>query len=78
MRGLQGATLATNDAVGSLILDTAPRGVTGMGRDRGQVPRLPAGAHLMVHLEPGAHPDHRHGGSIEAWLAVRARHAKIP
>lgn len=41
MRGLRGATLATIDAVGSLILDTAPRGVTGMGRDRDQVPRLP-------------------------------------
>jgi hypothetical protein len=32
----------------------------------------------MVHPEPGAHLDHRHGGSIEAWLAVCARHAKIP
>jgi hypothetical protein len=27
---------------------------------------------------PGHHPDHRHGGGIEAWLAVWARHAKMP
>ena len=37
MIGLPGATLANIDAVGSLIPNTALRGVTGMGRDRGQV-----------------------------------------
>ena len=35
MIGLLGATLANIDDIGSLILNTAPRGVTDMGRDRG-------------------------------------------
>jgi hypothetical protein len=42
MRGLPGATLANIDVVGSLILNTTSRGVTDMGRDQGQVPRLPS------------------------------------
>jgi hypothetical protein len=78
MIGLPGATLANIDAVGSLIPNTAPRGATGMGRDRGQVSRLPPALASWFTPEPGAHPGHRHGGGILAWLAVWSRHAKIP
>jgi hypothetical protein len=77
MRGLPGATLATINVVWLLILNTTPCGVTGMERDRGQVSRLAPAPASWFTPEPGAHPDHRHGGGIEAWLAVWARHAKI-
>jgi hypothetical protein len=73
MIGFPGTTLANIDAAGSLTLNSAPRGVTSIERDRGQVSRLPSPLAAWFTPEPGTHPDRRHGGGIEAWLAVWER-----